>query len=111
MTSSAEKVRIAAKKAQDLIVKSTGGWKDEESLRELRGLVEEIRFHSGGNGYVSEKLAGLLSFSDMFYSQRKWHKYETADQSGLERVRSICYSYAGSIQTWVTDLASSTDDL
>lgn len=107
---SPEKLQEVAAKAKNAIQTNSHGWKNEDALREMRTLCSEMRFHAGVDAYASEKIVGLLSSAEILYSSRKHQKYDTPNESGADRVKFFCYSYASSIESWAKERASAKSE-
>jgi hypothetical protein len=97
---SPEKVLVGAEEAIKALKKFTPGWKNEEALSQFARLTEELRFHAGPDAYAREKITGLQSFAEILYSPRKHLKYDSPRETGIDRVKSICYSYASNLESW-----------
>ena len=94
------KVKKSAQQVATLIEDSTGGCQNENALSELKNLALNIQRFSGGDSYVSDKLAKLLGFAEILYSSRRHRAYDTPQQNGVERLNQSCFNTAHDIMDW-----------
>jgi hypothetical protein len=77
-----------------------GGKKDDVALSEIQAAAIIIEMYSDGDVYISEKIVSCRSFSETYYSPRKWQKYGHPHYVALEKVKSIIYAAASNVASW-----------
>ena len=89
------KVHEAGQAIQKLVEGSFAGKPNDQLRHRIHQLADDARHESDFHPYIEEKAAGVKSFADILYSQKKHAKY-----GGPERAQSHLSHYVHALAHW-----------
>ena len=97
-----EAIRKAAQEIRSVLQETQGGYPDDNAKQRISSAARDALRASDYDAYINEKVTSIISFADTLYSHRKFRTYDTPQQDGASRIRSIIHTDANNLDRWAS---------